>query len=114
MRTNLLKLSKPYLKVALPDPPQVDEKIWLTWIWMSFENVAEVRRAGRQDDSVGSDFALLGGQGDIEEIGARPQVLKGQGDVRAVVVPSQAVLFGRTHVVADVKHFREGFRILDW
>jgi len=48
---------------------------------------------------VGPDLGLLGGQGDVEEVGAGPEVLEGEGDVGAVVVPSQTVLVRRTHLV---------------
>ena len=52
---------------------------------------------------MGPDLSLLGGQGNVEEVGAGSEVLEGERDVGAIVVPSQAVLIRRTHlVVVDV------------
>ncbi len=88
-----------YLQVALSNPPEVYQEILLLRISVTFEDFTKVRWAGREDDTVGPDLGLLGGQGDVEEVGAGPEVLEGEGDVGAVVVPSQTVLVRRTHLV---------------
>ena len=45
-----------------------------------------------------ADCFILNYQCDIKEVGSGPQVLKGWGDVRPVVVPPQAVLVRRPHL----------------
>ena len=55
---------------------------------------------------MGPDLGLLGGQGDVKEVGAGPEVLEGKRDVGTVIIPSQAVLVRRTHlVVVDLAYF---------